>query len=228
MAVLAIRHVPFEHMGYLADVLDRECVSYRYVDTPESAPLLEGIEGLVVMGGPMSANDELPYLRVELKLIEQAAARKLPILGICLGAQLIAKALGAKVYPNAEKEIGWRAVQWTEAAANDPLFSGFRDPETVFHWHGDTFDLPANAEWLAWSSACRNQAFRAGSNIYGLQFHAEVTPEMIADWLEEDLNCGDVRELTEPVDPFDHAAGQRELADVVFTRWVHRCLRHAE
>jgi hypothetical protein len=95
----------------------------------------------------------------------------------------------------------------------------------VFQWHGETFDLPSASEWLAWSDACPHQAFRSGNNIYGLQFHLEVTPEMIADWCGQDANCGDVRELTGPIDPDAHAERQRELADVVFTRWVESLRR---
>src|SRR5258706_15735436 len=109
------------------------------------------------MGGPMSANDELPYIRQELDLIGEAASLGKPILGVCLGAQLIAKALGAPVYANAVKEIGWYPIQWTGAAAEDPICSGLASPEAVFHWHGEAFDLPRGAEWLAKSHACPHQ-----------------------------------------------------------------------
>jgi len=220
MSVLAIRHVPFEHMGGIASVLDRRHIPYYYVDAPETAPSLDGVQGLISMGGPMSANGDLPYIRTELRLMEEAAARGIPILGVCLGSQLIAKALGARVYRNSQKEIGWFPIHWTEAAHRDPLFADFRDPEIVFHWHGETFDLPAGADWLAYSDACRHQAFRAGKNIYALQFHLEVTPEMIADWCSQDANCGDVAELKMPIEPHAHAARQQELAERVFTRWV--------
>ncbi|MEO7143205.1 MAG: gamma-glutamyl-gamma-aminobutyrate hydrolase family protein [Bryobacteraceae bacterium] len=227
MSVLAIRHVPFEHLGAIAGVLDRGQISYRYVDAPESAPALDGVQGLIFMGGPMSANDDLPYIHTEMTLIQEAAARGIPVLGVCLGAQLIAKALGARVYRNPQKEIGWFPIEWTGATRRDPLFTGFVEPETVFHWHGETFDLPEGAAWLASSAACRHQAFRAGENIYGLQFHVEATPEMIADWCGQDSNCGDVRELTAPIDPHAHAQRQRELAEVVFTRWVRQFVRRA-
>src|SRR5262249_54375226 len=92
-------------------------------------------------------------------------------------------------------------------------------PETAFHWHGETFDLPPGAELLASSDLCLHQAYRVGSNVYGLQFHLEVTPEMIADWLEQDANCGDVRELTAPVDPWTNSARLQELAGKVFGAW---------
>ena len=158
-----------------------------------AAPSPDEADGLIFMGGPMSVNDDLPYIRQELRLIEQAVARDKPVLGVCLGAQLIARALGGRVYKNPVKEIGWFAVRFTEAARADRLFAGLDGPELVFHWHGETFDLPAGAELLALSGGCRHQAYRMGENVYGLQFHLEVTPEMIADWCRQDANCGDMR-----------------------------------
>ena len=155
--IYAFRHVAFEHLGLIAPALESRGLSVQYVDLFEGAPVPERIAeaaGLIFMGGPMSANDDLPYLRAELALIEQAAKAGTPVLGVCLGAQLIAKALGARVYRNRVKEIGWFPVSWTPAAARDPLFAGLSAPETVFHWHGETFDLPAGAEWLARSEAC--------------------------------------------------------------------------
>ncbi len=222
-AVYAFRHVSFEHLGLIAPALESRGLAVQYVDMFDGAPAPERIGeagGLIFMGGPMSANDDLPYLRAELALIEQAAKAGTPVLGVCLGAQLIAKALGARVYRNRVKEIGWFPVWWTPAAAYDPLFAGLSAPETVFHWHGETFDLPPGAEWLARSEACGQQAFRAGANVYGLQFHLEVTPEMIADWITEDQNRHDVRELNAPIDPHANALRLRELANLVFGRWA--------
>src|SRR5207302_710127 len=132
----------------------------------------------------MSVNDNLPYIRRELDLIREAASLGKAILGVCLGTQLIAKALGASVYPNSLKEIGWYPICWTGAASDDFLHRGLTAPETVFHWHSETFDLPPGAELLAYSDRCRHQAYRVGDKIYGLQFHLEVTPAMVADWLE--------------------------------------------
>jgi GMP synthase-like glutamine amidotransferase len=105
------------------------------------------------------------------------------------------------------------------AATRDPVLRGVAFSDTVFHWHGETFDLPTGAELLAYSTACRHQASRVGRNIYGLQFHLEVTPEMIADWLQQDANCGDVREITTPVDPEANAARLKELGALVFGQW---------
>ncbi len=168
----------------------------------------------------MSVNDDLPYLRRELEIIAAAAARRQPVLGICLGAQLIAKAMGARVYRNAEKEIGWYPVHFTQAAAQDPLLGGVESPQELFHWHSETFDLPAGAVPLASSALCRNQAFHIGNVLYGFQFHLEVTPEMIADWCTHDENCGDVKELSSPLDPKKNKENLRRLSQQVFSRWA--------
>ncbi len=167
----------------------------------------------------MSANDDLPYIHEEMALIREAYAAGIPMLGICLGSQLIAKALGGNVVKNPVKEIGWFPIEFTAAAGQDPLFSGLDQPETVFHWHGETFDLPPDAELLASSASCRHQAFRLRDNIYGLQFHLEVTPAMIADWCEQDANCGDVKELQSPIDPNFNSTRLSETAALVFDRW---------
>ena len=224
MTVLVFRHVPFEDLGLIAPALESRGCAIRYVDVykGEGIPAdWQAASGLVFMGGPMSANDSLPFLHRELALIEQGVAAGYPVLGVCLGSQLIAKALGARVYRNRVREIGWAPVYWREEARRDPLFGGLTAPETVFHWHGETFDLPAGAEWLAWSDACPHQAFRAGP-AYGLQFHLEVTPAMIAGWCVEDANSGDVRELAAPIDPHAHAARLAQLAALVFGRWAAR------
>jgi GMP synthase (glutamine-hydrolysing) len=180
------------------------------------------IEALVVMGGAMSANDSHPYLSSELDLLTQAFAAGTPVLGICLGAQLIAKALGARVYPNRIKEIGWYPIHWTDDAQSDPILHSLPSPSNIFQWHGDTFDLPAGATWLARSEGCPHQAFRAGANIYGFQFHLEVGPPVIDDWLRQDAACGELRELQTPFDPQAHTDEQRELAGLVFGRWAQR------
>ena len=223
MRVLAFRHVPFEHLGLIAPALEFRGLETECVDLfrdPEAPVDLEAASGLVFMGGPMSANDDLVHIRRELDLIEKAARAGMPILGVCLGAQLVAKALGARVYRNAVKEIGWYPVWWTGAASGDALLAGLSGDETVFHWHGETFDLPAGGELLASSQACRHQAFRWGASVYGFQFHLEVTPEMISDWVCQDLNSGDVRELDSLPDPSAHAARMAELSRLVFGRWA--------
>jgi GMP synthase-like glutamine amidotransferase len=217
MSILVVRHEPFEHLGRFAEILKQNNIPFYYKDLGE--PLeLDGYHGVIVMGGPQSANDSLPGLLAELKLIEQAVVREVPVLGICLGAQLIAKALGARVYRNPEKEIGWAGVYFTAAAEGDHVFGGIASPANLFHWHGETFDLPAGAEWLAYSDKCRHQAFRFGRNVYGVQFHPEITPEMIVDWSAQPANCGEVETLGAPLDP--HAADTEPIARKMLEGWL--------
>jgi len=221
MRVLAFRHVPFEGLGLIEPALTQRQIAVEFADlyqTDAAPPDTSAYAALVFLGGPMSVNDDLPFLRQEMEFVRQAVARRQPVLGICLGAQLIARALGATVQRNPAKEIGWYPLSFTEASAEDRLFRGL-SAETVFHWHGETFDLPAGAELLATSELCRNQAYRIGESVYGLQFHLEVTPEMIADWCAQDANCGDVRELELAIDPAFQASRMAELSDMVFGRW---------
>ncbi len=222
MHVLAVRHVPFEGLGTIAPVLEARHIGIHYADAFLKQPIPDWrrAAGLIVMGGPMSANANLPFVRREIEVLAEAVEAGKPVLGVCLGAQLLARALGARVYPNAVKEIGWGPVRWTEAAARDVLLAGLDAPETVFHWHGETFDLPAGAEWLASSAVCRRQAFRAGSNAYGFQFHLEVTPEIVSGWCLEEANAGAVRGLDGPIDPYANSARLAELAELVFGRWA--------
>ena len=222
--LLVFQHVPHELLGTLNPMLKKAGFRIRYVNFgrhPDAQPCLDGYDGLVVLGGPMSVNDDdrLPHLVTEMKLIEAALSRNLPVMGICLGAQLIAKTLGAAVYPNQEKEIGWYDVSPTDHAQSDPLLGVFSATEKIFQWHGETFDIPKSTSHLAFSSLCANQAFRYGANVYGFQFHLEVTPEMIADWLTQDANCGDLREVTQEIDPGANAVRMQELAAQVFGGW---------
>src|SRR5579871_5610655 len=151
---LVLRHEPFEHLGSFANVLLNKQMAYEYYDLDDMSALHE-YDSLIVMGGPISANDDRPGLRKELRLIDKALSENMPLLGICLGSQLIAKALGARVYRNQELEIGWEPVWLTGAGKVDPLFQQVRSPETFFHWHGETFDLPQGADWLAYSKKCK-------------------------------------------------------------------------
>jgi GMP synthase (glutamine-hydrolysing) len=219
-SVLVLRHEPFEHLGYFAHILADRAVGFTYkdLDEPLDGQADSGHAGLIVMGGPQSANDPLPGLAAEIKVISRFIDAQLPVLGICLGAQLIAKALGARVYANASKEIGWAPVFFTAAAASDPLFSGLPSPTMFFHWHGETFDLPAGAEWLAYSALCRQQAFRYGPHVYGVQFHPEITPEMVVDWSAQPANCGDVDTLERPIEPY--AADTAPLARRILDGWL--------
>jgi GMP synthase-like glutamine amidotransferase len=222
MHIVAFRHVPFEGLGLIAESLEAHGIDVVYADLYlPAAPLpdVASAAGLIFMGGPMSANEGLPYLAQEARFIRQAVEAGQPVLGVCLGAQLIARALGAAVRRNPVKEIGWFDIHLTEAGGADPLFHGLARSENVFHWHGETFDLPPGAAHLAYSNACTNQAFRVGTTVYGLQFHLEVTPAIIADWCVQDANCGDVRELDRAIDPRHNAARLALLSEKVFGAW---------
>jgi GMP synthase-like glutamine amidotransferase len=220
--VLVFRHSPSDGLGLIGHALDANGISYDYADlyAPAStAPPVNEADALVLMGGSMSANDDSPFITREIEYIRGAVRRGKPVLGVCLGAQLIAKALGAKVYANHVKEVGWAPVTFADAGLRDPLFMGMSEAEVIFHWHGETFDLPAGAELLASSAACRNQAFRVGDRIYGLQFHLEVTPAMIVEWCHEDEACADARNSRQTIDPYIHSARTKELAETIFGRW---------
>lgn len=222
--VLIFRHVPFEGAGRLEDVLTARGIGFHYVDLyrPDApAPDPAAADGLVFLGGPMSVNDPLPYLDCERAILRQAFARNQPVLGICLGSQLIAQTLGARVYRNGRKEIGWFDLEFTGAARRDPLFAGLTAPQPVFHWHSETFDLPEGAVHLASSEACRHQAFRMGTTTYALQFHAEVTPTMIQEWESQDQNCADVHELAAPLDANRHDNRMHLLANQLFSSWCN-------
>jgi GMP synthase (glutamine-hydrolysing) len=198
--LLVLQHVAHELLGTLNPLLKRAGFRIRYVNFarhPDAEPSLEGYDGLVILGGPMSVNDSnrLPHLTTEMKLIEQALKLNLPVLGICLGAQLIAKTLGAAVFRNREKEIGWYDVSPTDEAESDPLLSSFGENEKIFQWHGETFEIPKSASHLAFSSLCANQAFRYETHIYGFQFHLEVDAPMIHRWLGVPENQQEIASL---------------------------------
>jgi GMP synthase (glutamine-hydrolysing) len=198
--LLVLQHVAHELLGTLNPLLKRAGFRIRYVNFarhPDARPDLDGYDGLVILGGPMSANDShrLAHLTIEMKLIEQAMKLNLPVLGICLGAQLIARTLGAEVYANREKEIGWYDVSPTDNARHDPLLSVFTQKEKIFQWHGETFDMPRSTSHLAFSSLCANQAFRYASNVYGFQFHLEVDAPMIHRWMRVSDNRREIASL---------------------------------
>jgi GMP synthase-like glutamine amidotransferase len=189
MKVQVFQHVPFEDIGSMAAWFAERGIEpgyTRFFEDPRLPPLA-GLDLIVVMGGPMSVNDvaRYPWLVAEKAFIREALERGVRVLGICLGAQLIANALGARVYPNGAKEIGWFPVRAIESA--DPVQEqGLQFPPEVrvFHWHGETFDLPPAARRLASSAACENQAFVIGRHGVGLQFHAETTPDSAAAILD--------------------------------------------
>jgi GMP synthase (glutamine-hydrolysing) len=186
--ILVLQHEACEHLGLMAEFLTRRDVEPRYVKIfeGENIPEISAYSGMILLGGPMSVYDEEehPFLRFEDRLVRSALSTGLPLLGICLGAQLIAKAAGARVYPGKQKEIGWYPIYMTSDGLRDRLFSALGKRLTVFQWHGDTFDIPRHGVRLAGSALFPNQAFRIGSSAYALQFHLEVSPPMIREWFE--------------------------------------------
>jgi len=187
--ILVCQHVAYEILGTLNPLFKQNGFRIRYVNFgrfPDLKPKLEGYEGLVILGGPMNTDQEqqYPHLTEEIRKIEQALKIDIPVLGICLGAQLIARALGAKVGRNPQREIGWKEVFLTEEGRGDPVLKNFAANEKIFHWHGDQFEIPKGAVHLAYSQLCENQAFRVGNKIYGFQFHLEVDEPMVERWLQ--------------------------------------------
>ncbi len=206
MKVHILQHVLYEGIGSIASWLESqkaEISCTRFFET-NRLPMLRSVDMVIAMGGPMSANDEdkLPWLMPEKQFIRDAILQGIPVLGVCLGAQLIAGAMGASVYRNRVKEIGWFPVR---AISGPP--GSFRLPAdcTVFHWHGETFDLPTGAVRLASSDGCKNQAFQISGNVIGLQFHLEATPESVSALVE---NCRD--ELV----PGDYVQSEAEISAV--------------
>jgi GMP synthase-like glutamine amidotransferase len=233
--ILVLQHVPHENMASLETHFERAGLAWQYVELFRQVPPrldLAQAAGLVVLGGPMNVDevDKFPFLAREVEWIRQAVAAGLPLLGICLGAQLLAKAMGARVYPNAVKEIGWYEIELQPAASDDLLFAGSAARQTVFQWHGDTFDLPPGAVHLALSRQCRQQAFRCGRAAWGLQFHIEMTPALVAAWLAEAENCRELAGL-DYIDPQAIAAetpqkmpAMQALGDRVLPRFVSLCV----
>ncbi|HEX5412333.1 MAG TPA: type 1 glutamine amidotransferase [Terriglobia bacterium] len=193
MRVHIIQHVAFEGPGAISEWARERGHSISITEQfiHGTLPAVGDFDFLIVMGGPMSANDgaQFDWLAGEKQLIAEALGEEKVILGVCLGAQLLAQALGARVYPNPEKEIGWFPVHLTLEAQRSRLFSGLPSRMTVLHWHGETFDLPEGAMLLAESKLCRNQAFELDGRVLGLQFHLEVQPREL-ERLVENLPAG--------------------------------------
>ena len=240
MRALVLQHVPVEGPGTLASYLNARGWTLETVALYEGAHLPEDAkeyQAVIVMGGPMGVYDEAeyPFLSDEHQFLMRVLAQGVPLLGICLGSQLLAKALGARVYRNPYKEIGWYTVDLTLAGTTDPLFTCLTSPVPVFQWHGDAFDLPAGAAPLATSSRCPHQAFRYGDRVYGLLFHLELTPTVIQSWIE--VFHDDLVRLHGTVDPNSIVAeiphrfvayqqvGARVFANLVEHVWEPAALR---
>jgi GMP synthase (glutamine-hydrolysing) len=228
---LVFQHIACEPPGAYEDVLVEREVEVTRVELDEGEPLPDwrDFDLIVAMGGPMSVNDEerLPWLVDEKQLIAEAVRAGTPFFGACLGVQLLASALGARVYSGPKPEIGLLPVRLTDEAGSDPLFAELPPELLTFQWHGDTFDLPAGATLLAQSPAYRNQAFRWGTRAYGVQFHLEVSAEMAREWgrvpeyaaaLERTLGADAAEGLVDEVAA--RADEMRGYARTVFGRWL--------
>jgi GMP synthase (glutamine-hydrolysing) len=227
-AVCVVQHVPSEPPGIIAEAL-RSCgvpVLLVRVHQGDRVPRrMAAFSGLVVMGGPMGVYDQAqyPFLRQELRLIENALSERRPILGVCLGSQLLAAALGAPVTRGCQKEIGWHPVTLGRAAAHDVLWADLPESFVAFHWHGDVFELPRGAAPLAWSRLTDYQAFRHGDSAYGILFHQEVTERIIARMTRtfrhelREVGLSEGRLLDEvPV----HLPPLQAIGRTVFRRWA--------
>ena len=188
MKIHWLQHVAFEGLGSIAGwAAENGClVTGSRMFDGDALPPVANLDMLVIMGGPMSVNDEVahPWLVGEKRFIDQAIQAGKMVLGICLGAQLIASVAGARVYPADHQEIGWFAVEKTRAARNAAVGCALADKSEAFHWHGETFDLPHGAAHLARSRVCENQAFAMGQRIVGLQYHLETTPESVSSLIQ--------------------------------------------
>lgn len=186
--VLVFQHVAAEPLGTLDALLRKRGHRIRFVNferQPEAQPEVEPYRGLIVLGGPMNVADQVvrPHLRTELRAIDRMLALNRPVLGICLGAQLLAHALGAVVRPHGQPEIGWYTLEPTADAGRDAVFAAMPAQARVFQWHSQTFSLPPGATHLARTASCELQAFRWGAAAYGFQFHLEMDQPLIERWL---------------------------------------------
>ena len=230
--ILVFQHVAYEVLGTLDPLLRDSGIRIKYVNFgrfPDSQPSLDGYRGLIILGGPMNVDqvDRYKHLVTEINLIEEAIKRELPVLGICLGAQLIAKALGSEVRKNSEVEIGWYDVSPTEDGKRDLLISHFKRTERIFQWHGDTFNIPDGAVHLASSALCSNQAFRYNGNVYGFQFHLEVDQKMIERWLRVPDHKVEIGKTKGKIDPQNIRSETilcidrlQKLSDIVFGEFI--------
>ncbi len=225
--LLVFRHIACEGPGYLATVLEQAAIPWQLVAVDRGDPLpasLDDCSGLVFMGGPMSVNDEFDWIRQELELIRLARARGMPVLGHCLGGQLISKALGGEVTANPVREIGWHPVRRSSIVAGDWL-ADFVDGTELFHWHGETFSIPDGAELLLENDWCAHQAF-AVDNILALQCHVEMTAPMVREWAELYRNeLDDPSPAVQPASEInrnldDRVATLQGVAESLYRNWL--------
>ena len=226
--VLVLQHAAPEILGTIADPLEARGIGIRYIRLFQGEPVparMEAAGGLIVMGGPMGVHDHslFPFLLDEMKLINLALKEGKPVLGVCLGSQLLASVLGARVTRGKQREIGWHPVRLTEEGRKDSLWAGVEPQFTPYHWHSDIFDLPGGAVSLASSDLTPHQAFRHGERAYGLLFHLEVTDHLIREMIrhfsddlkEERLDAGPLLQ-----DGDGRLSSVAKISQTVFGRWA--------
>lgn len=228
--ILVFRHSPTEGPGYFTTFLDHHHIPWQLVriDTGDAIPeSLNGVSGVCLMGGHMSVNDDLPWIPPLLSLIRQAVAADIPVIGHCLGGQLMSKALGGTVGANPAKEIGWHDVRITDANAARPWLGHATQPMPAFHWHGETFTLPPGATRILDSALCANQAYVLNDRHIGMQCHVEMTPELVANWCDngaDEIAASDSPGVQSPdviqADLPTRIAGLHQLADKIYSRWI--------
>jgi GMP synthase-like glutamine amidotransferase len=221
------RHINCEGPGYLSEVLAREKIPFRIIaiDQDEALPPhIDDCSGLVFMGGPMSVNDPLPWIEQELTLIRMAQAEGMPVLGHCLGGQLISKALGGEISKNPVTEIGWHPVRRSDNPTARDWLNGLQET-TLFHWHGETFSIPDGAEVILENDHCSHQAFAIG-NTLALQCHVEMTAPMVSEWstlYKDELEnpspgVQTAQQMTEGLE--QRITGAQQAADILYQRWL--------
>lgn len=208
--VLIVQHAPHEHPAAVRRALESQGIQTRWIHPyqGENYPRRDEISGLISLGGPMGANDEddHAWVRPEIALMRECVEASLPVVGICLGGQMLARAMGARVERNETHEVGWFPIEVTEEGRKDPILGAAGSNPTVYHWHGDTFHLPDEAVLLARSKACPRQAYRIRDNAYGFQFHPEADHQLVGEWL-------DLEGVEEEIQATQKAHGTKTIQD---------------
>jgi GMP synthase-like glutamine amidotransferase len=226
--VYIFRHVASEGAGYFGEFLTRHDIPFRVIrlDAGETVPTdPEEASALVLMGGPMSVNDDLLWIEPELHLIHQAIDQDMPVLGHCLGGQLISKALGGSIDANPVKELGWLEVRKEDNPAAEDWLAALPDSFTAFHWHGERFTIPAGATNILASEHCSNQAFVIG-NTLAMQCHVEMTADMVIDWAR--IHADEIAQATDTIQTYEQLTEELEQriatlqgrADMLYRRWL--------
>ncbi|MEW6101942.1 MAG: type 1 glutamine amidotransferase [Candidatus Omnitrophota bacterium] len=224
--ILVIKHIDIEGPGSMEDYFLNTPLRLKEIDLSRGDALpddLKDIEAVVSLGGPMNVyqEDKYPFLKSEDLFLRKALKKEIPILGICLGSQMLARASAAKVRKAENKEVGWYRVNLTKEGKQDPLFRALPENLEVFQWHEDTFALPKSGTLLAESDTCMNQAFKVGKNAYGLQFHIEVTPQMIEAWINKYKHNGQRLEAKDMLTLAHKKQGKfRKQADYIYSNFA--------